>query len=49
MRLWWQRVRHWYVKNVYWNCYGVNMPDRFPWRKWFKALIECENSVEKDK
>lgn len=49
MRLWWQRVRRWYVKDVYWNCYGTTMPDRFPWRKWFKALIECENSVEKDK
>lgn len=49
MRQWQSDHRHWYVKDVYWNCYGATMPDRFPWRKWFKALIECENSVEKDK
>lgn len=42
MRQWQNNHRNWYVKDVYWNCYGTTMPDKFPWRKWFKALIECE-------
>lgn len=42
MRQWRNSHRNWYVKDVYWNCYGITMPDKFPWRKWFKALIECE-------